>query len=79
MIITQSKMLSYLSGAAYPTTKVNVIDWAENNGAPDEVLYALDDIPDREYSDHLAVMGEITDDEPADEEESKEGSEPAWF
>jgi hypothetical protein len=40
----------YLSGISYPATKEQLVEHARKNHADDDVLSALQDIPDREYS-----------------------------
>jgi Protein of unknown function (DUF2795) len=44
------KVQKYLSGISYPATREQLIERARKNDADDEVLSALQDIPDREYS-----------------------------
>lgn len=44
------RVQKYLSGVSYPATKQQLIEHARGNHANKEVLNALQDIPDREYS-----------------------------
>ena len=44
------RVQKYLSGVSYPATKQQLIEHARGNYANKEVLNALQDIPDREYS-----------------------------
>lgn len=39
----------YLSGMDYPTTKDKIVEHARKQGAPQEVMGALENIPDQEY------------------------------
>ena len=44
------KVQKYLKGISYPATKQQLIEHARGNQADQEVLDALQDIPDHEYS-----------------------------
>ena len=44
------KVQKYLKGISYPATKQQLIERARGNKADQEVLDALQDMPDREYS-----------------------------
>jgi len=44
------RVQKYLSGISYPATKQQLIEHARSNHANKEVLNALEDFPDREYS-----------------------------
>jgi hypothetical protein len=39
----------YLSGMDYPATKEQIIEHAQSQGAPKEVIEALQKIPEQEY------------------------------
>jgi hypothetical protein len=39
----------YLSGMNYPATKEQIVDNAKSQGAPEEVMESLEQIPDEEY------------------------------
>jgi hypothetical protein len=49
----------YLSGMDYPATKADIVEHARGQGAGDDVVQALDRIPDREYDGPNAVSEEI--------------------
>ncbi|RJQ33519.1 MAG: DUF2795 domain-containing protein [Actinobacteria bacterium] len=45
-----------LKGAKYPTSADNLIDIAQNNNAPGEVLDVLNQIPKQDYNSPAQVM-----------------------
>lgn len=52
----------YLKGADYPATKEELANIAEENGASDEVLDMINELPDEEFESSKDVMkayGEI--------------------
>jgi len=49
----------FLGGIDYPASKAEIIAAAEDAGADDRVLEALEGIPDREYDAPTAVSREI--------------------
>ncbi|MFC3896150.1 DUF2795 domain-containing protein [Lentzea rhizosphaerae] len=50
----------YLSGVDYPVTKQNLLDKASENGAGEDVLAALERLPERDYNGPNAVSAEVT-------------------
>jgi hypothetical protein len=50
---------SYLRGVDYPATRDELLEVAEENGAPDEILDALEDLPDDEFESPIEVQEEI--------------------
>lgn len=51
---------SYLNGVDYPATKQDLIDMANENDAPDEIMARLDMISDKEYSSPADVSKETS-------------------
>jgi hypothetical protein len=49
-----------LSGVDYPVTKQQLLDKARDNGAGDDVMAALEKLPDREYNGPNAVSEEVS-------------------
>ncbi len=49
----------YLSGVDYPATKNDLVERARSQGAAEDVVQALERIPDREYDGPNAVSEEI--------------------
>jgi hypothetical protein len=49
----------YLSGIDYPATKSDLVGRARSQGAGEDVVQALERIPDREYDGPNAVSEEI--------------------
>jgi len=45
----------YLSGVDYPASKQDLIDRARESGAGDEVMQALESLPDREFEGPTGV------------------------
>ena len=50
-----------LSGVDYPADKQVLIDKARDNGASDDVLDALDGIPDQEYGNPTDVTSALSE------------------
>ncbi|MCP2249260.1 DUF2795 domain-containing protein [Lentzea aerocolonigenes] len=50
----------YLSGVDYPVTKRQLLDKARENGADEDVLAALEKLPERDYNGPNAVSAEVT-------------------
>ena len=50
---------TFLGGIDYPASKEDLVEHAEQQGADEEVLDALRQIPDREYDGPNAVSHEI--------------------
>jgi hypothetical protein len=51
-----ANVAQYFSGIDFPCEKEDLIEHAEQNGAPDEVLEVLNDMPEEEYSNMAEVM-----------------------
>ncbi|PZF55553.1 hypothetical protein DEJ23_11600 [Curtobacterium sp. MCSS17_008] len=51
----------YLSGIDYPASKDDIVATAEKEGAPDDVLDALKNIPGGDYDAPTAVSKAVTD------------------
>ncbi len=49
----------FLSGVDYPASKQELVEHARSQGAGDEILQALERIPDREYDGPNAVSQEV--------------------
>ncbi len=49
----------YLSGLDYPAGKGEIVERARSQGADEEILGALERIPDREYDGPNAVSEEV--------------------
>ncbi|NKE56005.1 DUF2795 domain-containing protein [Lentzea sp. PSKA42] len=50
----------YLSGVDYPVTKRQLLDKARDNGAGEDVLAALEKLPERDYNGPNAVSAEVS-------------------
>lgn len=51
----------FLSGIDYPASKDTIVSTAEKEGADDNVLDALRQIPDKEYDAPTAVSSAVSD------------------
>jgi hypothetical protein len=51
----------FLGGMDYPVTKDTILSTAKEQGADDEVLRALERIPDREYDAPTAISKAVSD------------------
>lgn len=49
----------FLGGLDYPVSKQDILDRARDNGADENVMDALERIPDREYDGPTAVSREV--------------------
>lgn len=50
----------YLSGVDYPVTKGQLLEKARDNGAGEDVLAALEKLPERDYNGPNAVSAEVS-------------------
>ena len=50
----------YLSGVDYPVTKEQLLEKARDNGAGEDVLAALEKLPERDYNGPNAVSAEVS-------------------
>ncbi|GAA3665430.1 uncharacterized protein DUF2795 [Lentzea atacamensis] len=50
----------YLSGVDYPVSKRQLLEKARDNGAGQDVLTALEKLPEREYNGPNAVSAEVS-------------------
>ncbi|QIN80376.1 DUF2795 domain-containing protein [Rubrobacter marinus] len=51
----------FLSGVNYPASKDEIVQTAEQQGADDDILSVLRQIPDRQYDGPNAVSHEISE------------------
>ncbi|WP_263770084.1 DUF2795 domain-containing protein [Propionivibrio soli] len=49
----------FLGGLDYPTGKEDILQKAKSEGADDNVMQALEQIPDQEYASPIAVSREV--------------------
>lgn len=52
----------YLGGVDYPCSASQLVEAAQGNNAPQEVLDALRGLPDREYDGPTAISSELASD-----------------
>jgi len=48
--MTASRIHEYLRDAPYPATREDLVDYAREAGAPDDILLALERLPERRYA-----------------------------
>lgn len=51
-----SNIAKNLKGIDFPATKGDLVTRARENGAPEEVISVLDQLPDRKYGDMADLM-----------------------
>lgn len=51
-----AELANYLDGIHYPTRKEQLVERAQEHGAPEPILEALRNLPDREYHDLADVI-----------------------
>jgi hypothetical protein len=51
-----SNVQQYLAGVSYPASKDQLLDQAQRNGAPDEVVQIIEQLDDEEFGGPQAVM-----------------------
>ncbi|MCE5197827.1 MAG: DUF2795 domain-containing protein [Armatimonadota bacterium] len=51
-----SNIAHYLKGINFPCNKQDIVDYAEDNNAPDEIVQVIEDLPDQEYSSMADLM-----------------------
>jgi hypothetical protein len=49
------ELQKHLSGISYPASKKDLVDTARSEGAPEDILKGLEQIPDQEYDGPNAV------------------------
>lgn len=67
MIPASLNVETYLQGLRFPASKDQLIQKAEASDAPQEVVDALEDIPDHAYKDVEEVKAEIGGEEDTEE------------
>ncbi len=55
------KVTKYLKGIDFPANKDDLIDWAEDNEAPEDVIDMLEQLPDEEYESVSDVTRALSD------------------
>jgi hypothetical protein len=53
------RVQKYLGGLDYPVGKEDILDRARKQGADDETLHMLEQLPDQEYSSPIAISREV--------------------
>jgi hypothetical protein len=59
--VSPIQLQKHLKGMDYPAGKDELVSHAESHGAPDEVLQALRNIPDRQYDGPGGVSSAVGD------------------
>ena len=54
-ILYPDSLLEYLDGIRYPAHKRDLLRYAREHDAPEEVLRDLDRLPDREYDEWMQI------------------------
>lgn len=59
MAVSPAEIQSFLQGVSYPATKEALVEHAKTNGAPEEIVEALEEMEDAEYGGPQDVMKEF--------------------
>jgi len=54
-----ANIAGFLEGIDFPATKDELVDHAEDNGAPQEVIDVLESLPNQEYTSMADVMSGV--------------------
>lgn len=54
-----TQIQKFLGGMDYPANKQTLVDHARGQGAPDDVMQTLENLPDREYDGPNGVIKEL--------------------
>lgn len=57
--VSAAEVATFLKGIDFPKSKAELIDHAEDNNAPPEVINLLEELPDRDYSSMAEVEHEV--------------------
>ena len=55
LMVSTAKVSKYLKGIHFPTDKRRVVDYAQQHDAPDDVVSALQHMPDSQYDSMAGV------------------------
>ncbi|MEU9984532.1 DUF2795 domain-containing protein [Streptomyces sp. NPDC050856] len=59
MTVNPIAMQKALGGVNYPASKQDIVDHAQGNGADDEIMEALNALPEKDYDTPAAVSKEV--------------------
>ncbi|MFV0131237.1 DUF2795 domain-containing protein [Streptomyces sp. HMX112] len=59
MTVNPIAMQKALGGVNYPASKQDIVDHAQENGADDEIMEALNTLPEKDYDTPAAVSKEV--------------------
>jgi hypothetical protein len=54
-----ANIANFLEGIDFPATKEDLVNHAEDNNAPMEVIHVLEDLPDQTYNNMADVMSGV--------------------
>lgn len=57
--VSPSEVQNFLAGLEYPAMKDEIIDYARDQGASEDVVMTLERMPDQEYESATAISEEI--------------------
>jgi hypothetical protein len=58
-LTTPAQVFEYIGDAEFPADKQKLIETAQNHVAPEEVVYTLEQLPDREYENPVDLGNTI--------------------
>jgi len=56
---SSANIASFLEGISFPASKDELIDYAEDNNAPQDIIDVLEQLPDQEYTSMADIMSGI--------------------
>lgn len=54
-----ANIVSFLEGLDFPASKDEIINYAEDNNAPQEIIDVLEQLPDQDYTNMADVMSGV--------------------
>ena len=59
--VSPSNIAHFLKGIDFPATKQDMIDYADDNNAPEEIIDIIDNLPDVEFQSMTEVMTGVSE------------------
>lgn len=54
-----ANIANFLEGIDFPASKDEIVNYAEDNNAPQEIIDVMDQLPDQEYNSMADVMSGV--------------------
>jgi len=59
--VSPSNIAHFLKGIDFPATKQDMIDYADDNNAPEQIIDIIDNLPDIEFQSMIEVITEASE------------------